>query len=90
MVLKYELEFLQIDEDTVAVPISGGVDEFNGVLKVNDTARFILEQLSKDTTIDEIVDNALKRYSGEREEITAFVREYIEILRENDLIKEVG
>ena len=24
MVLKYELEFLQIDEDTVAVPISGG------------------------------------------------------------------
>ena len=44
--------------------ISTGNTKFNGIVKNNDTAAFIIEYLKTDTTPKEIVEKVMKEFSG--------------------------
>jgi len=86
MKLKYEFETMQMDDEIVAVPVGEGAEEFRGVLKLNDSATFILNTLKDDVTQEEIVEKILKEYEGDRAEITEFVKDYIGTLQEQNLL----
>ena len=48
MKMKYELEFIQIDDEWNAVPLDNENGEsFHGILKINDTAKEMLECIQK-------------------------------------------
>jgi len=86
MKLKFEVEILEMDDELVAVPVGDGAEEFHGVLRLNDSARFILEQLREDVTEAELVDSILRQYDNDREEVLSFVRDYLSQLQANDLL----
>ena len=87
MKTKYGFEIMDLDDGLVAVPVGEGASKFHGVLKVNETAVAILKLLEKDTTEEKIVDSLLEEYEGEKEQMTEYVREFINKLVAEGIIE---
>ncbi len=69
--------------------ISTGDKGFNGIVKNNDTAAFIIECLKNDTTESEIVDKIISEYKGaEYKTVEKDVAEIISRLRKIGAINE--
>ena len=88
MKLKYQFEFVEMDGESVAVPVGGANTEFRSVLRVNETAADIIKLLGSDTDETAIVNEILKLYTGDRDDIRKCVLEYIDELRTLNLIEE--
>ena len=86
MKLKFDFEVMEMDDEMVAVPVGDGSEDFHGVLKLNDSAAFLLEQLKEDVTEDQLVERVLAQYEGDKDEIRAFVKEYVASLSAEDLL----
>lgn len=86
MKLKFDIEIMEMDDQSIAVPVGDGAEAFHGVLKVNESAAFILNCLKEDTTEEAITEEILKNFSGERETVAAYVKNYIATLRDADLL----
>lgn len=50
MQLKYMFETIELGDQIIAVPIGQPLDEYHGVLKLNETAAVIFNLLNKDTS----------------------------------------
>ena len=87
MKAKYSFEIMELDDDMVAVPIGTNGEQFNGVLKINETASAILKLLQVESTEEKIVDALLEEYSGEREEIADYVHSFLEYLKQENIIE---
>ena len=54
-------------DGTIAVATGDAAKVLNGMIRLSDTAAFILRQLEKDTTEDAIVQALLAQYTGVEE-----------------------
>lgn len=87
MRLKYKFEYTELGDEMMAVPMDE--DSFFGLLRVNKTAKLILDKLSEDTTLDDITAYLVSLYpSDSAEEIRSYVEEYTAELRDRDLLTE--
>jgi len=87
MQLKYKFVIQKVADTYMAVPVGKNASKTNSILKLNATAAFIVEQLGKETTEEQIVDALLKEYEGvERETAAKDVHAMVELLREKDLL----
>lgn len=88
MRLKYELTFVEIGDDVMAVPVGSGADEFHGVIKVNRTAREILELIQNGNPgSDEVINSMTEKYPGDDPDtINNAVNEYIDKLNKAGLL----
>ena len=77
MKAKYSFEFMNLDDEMVAVPIGDYAEQFHGVIKLNETAFAILKLLEKDMTENEIVEALLLEYSGEKAQIVDYVHGFL-------------
>lgn len=62
--------------------------KFNGMIRNNDTAHFIMQQMLEDTTEEAIVDKVLSVYEADREVVAKSVRSVVEQLRQAGLLDE--
>ena len=83
---KYILEKMELDGEIVAVPVGENASELHAVLNLNEEAMRILELLQQETTEDEIMNALLKEYTGDPEEIRAYVRQFLKKLEEEGLL----
>lgn len=86
MKAKYSFEIMELDDDLVAVPVGGDSHQFNGVLKVNETAAAILKLLEQETSEEQIVNDLLKDYDGDPAEIRGYVSEFLEKLKTEGVV----
>ena len=61
---------------------------FNGLIRNNDTANFIFQQLMNDTTEEKIVDAMLEQYDAPREVVAADVHRIIVQIREAGILDD--
>lgn len=87
MKAKYLFEIMDLDDERVAVPIDAGAEQFHGVLKLNETGAAILKLLEQNTTEAAIVEGILQEFTGNKEEITSYVHDYIEKLKSEGLVE---
>ena len=87
MKLKYEFETVELDGEIMAVPVGDNARELHSLLRLNETAADILELLRTETDAEAVTDALLEKYTGEREEITAYVREYLAQLAEMGVVE---
>lgn len=85
---KYTFEKMELDDDIVAVPVGENAAEFHAVLNLNEEAMRILELLQNDTTEKDIVLQLLKEYEGEEAQVQMLVHEFIDQLRQEELLVE--
>ena len=86
MRLKYQFETMELEDRIVAVPVGTDVNEFHGVVKLNETSAFIFELLKNDITEEAIVDAMQKEYDAPRSQIAEGVKKCIEEFEEKGLL----
>ena len=86
MKLKSDFIVQDIDDTQFLVPL--GYETFNGIVRSNKTAAFIVNCLKNDTTKDQIVDAMCLQYDAPRETIDADVEEILATLRGIGAIEE--
>ena len=87
MRLKYELTMMDMGGEIAAVPTGSNASEFRWILKVNDVARDILEQLKEDTTPDKIHICLKKKYpESSDEEIRKVLDNFLDRLSREGLL----
>ena len=67
---------------------SGDDLDLSVMTTLNDTGKFIWEQLETETTVEKIVDAILAEYDISREDATAHVTAFVEKLRSYNFLEE--
>ena len=71
-----------LNDETLLVPVGAVVENFHGIVRTNETAAFLIEQLKKDTTEEELVAALLKEYDVDRATAEKHVHAVLRKLRE--------
>lgn len=77
-----------VGEEYMAVATGEAAENFNGIVRGNETAAYIFELLQKETTEEEIVNAMCERYEAERSVIEADVKGIINQMRKAGFIHE--
>ena len=88
MKLRYNFVVRSIDGRPVAVAVGKDNAEFNGMIRLNDTGKFIFDLLSVDTTEADIVAGLTNNYDVDMSEAESAVKEFLQKLRDNGLLTE--
>lgn len=88
MRLKYMFETIELDGQIVAIPVGEKADEFQGVIKLNETAAYIFDRLKEDTTKEAIIQALEEEYDIPVETIANDVEYYIAMFTEKGLLVE--
>ncbi|MBQ7195752.1 MAG: PqqD family protein [Bacteroidales bacterium] len=86
MKLKADFITQDIDETRFLVPV--GAVAFQGVVRGNKTAAFIVDCLKAETTEAAIVDAMCAKYDAPRETIAADVKQILDTLRGINALEE--
>ena len=79
MKLKSDFITQVIDNTQFLVPLGG--ETFQGIVRSNKTAAFIVDCLKEETTAEAIVDAMCEKYDAPRETIAADVAKVLDTLR---------
>lgn len=72
----------------MAVASGKALDSFNGLIRLNETAYFILQQLQNETTEEAVIEAVCAEYDAPKQNVASDVRRTIEKLRSEGLIDE--
>ncbi len=86
MKLKNNYIIREIMGDTILVPLGDHILQFNGLIILNELGVFILKLLPDVESESEIVEKILLEYEVDRETAEADVSEFMEKLREIEII----
>lgn len=88
MKLKYEFIIREIGNTSVVVAVGDDATEFNGMIKLNGTGRFIFDLLLKKIEFEKIVDELTEKYAVSKDEAITEVSTFTDKLKSKDLIVE--
>ncbi len=86
MQLKYRFETIELGNQIIAVPVGKDVDEYHGVIRLNETAALIFNILREEITEKEIVDVLENEYQIDRKILCTDVHNIIEEFRDKELL----
>ncbi len=86
--MKLNPNFITQDIGDVQYLVSGGMDGFNGIVKSNSSAAFIVDCLKDETTKEEIVKAVEDKYDASHEVIEKDVDKILEKLRSIGALQE--
>lgn len=86
MKLKYQFMIQKVGDSYMAVEATGSVSEFKGIIKLNETGKFIFENLKEETTLESLIEKVAKEFDGDKEEIASSVTDYCAALKDKGLI----
>ena len=86
MKIKNEYIMRNIAGDDVLVPIGKTVNDFNGLIILNEMAKFIWEKMIEVDNEEELLNCILDEYEVEKDVAKADLDEFLNILRENNII----
>ncbi len=86
--MKLKPDFITQQIEDVQFMVSVGALSFNGIVRNNETAAFIVDALKEETTEEKIVDLLCAEYDVDRETAANDVAGIIEKLREINALKE--
>ena len=71
----------------IVVPVGKNVNEFNGMITLNDSASFIWDCFQKDITVEKAVALLTAEYDVTAEKAKADVEKFVKMLKENNLME---
>ena len=86
--MKLKSDYITQEVDDAQFLVGVGSASFNGIIRSNRTAAFIVDCLRKNTTEEAIVDAMLKEYDAPREVIARDVKKVLETLRSVSALEE--
>lgn len=86
MRLKYTFETMELDDQTIAVPVGDIAGEFSGVIKLNTTALYVFNLLREDNTADAIIERMSEEFDVPKSVLASDVHNCIELLDQKGLL----
>ena len=86
--MKLKADFITQDIDGTQFLVPVGAENFNGIVKSNETAAFIVDCLKEEISFDAIVDKMCEKYDAPRDVIASDVTEILSVLRKINAIEE--
>ena len=80
--------FITHESEGEHINVSAGGSAFNGLIRSNKTAGFIVECLKEDTTEEAIIEKILQKYDAPREVIASDVSKILGNLRKIGALDE--
>jgi len=71
--------------NTVVVPIGDEAVDFNGVITINESGKFIWELMQEGIEKEELLDKFMKEYDLSEEDAKEDIRAFIQILLDNGI-----
>ena len=69
--------------DHVVVPVGEMSKNFHGMINLNETGAFLWRFFSEEHTVEEAVDALCSEYEADREQVTADVNRFVDVLTRN-------
>lgn len=88
MKIKCDFEFVDTGDEIVCVPLAEQGSNVNGVLKMNQGAKEIVELLREETSESNILDYLKSKYDNDPEVLKQYISRVVGTLRENGLLDE--
>lgn len=88
MKLKSGFLLRQVGGQNIVVAVGEESKDFNGIIKLNDTGRFLWERLQKETDIKSLTSAMLSEYDIDEATAEADVSDFINSLKEADLLEK--
>lgn len=78
----------EIADTIVAVPTGELVNEFQGMIKLTNSSKFVWDLLQEDRSIEEIADKLAKKYNISIDKATEDIEKFVNNLKASNLIEE--
>lgn len=78
----------EVAGETVAIPSGEAAHHLSGLVVINGCGRFLFEQLQTEQTEQSLLNAMTDVYEVDKETALADIREFLDILRENDMLME--
>lgn len=88
MKVKEGLVVRKMNDSYVAVAVGDLVNEFNGLVRLNETAYFVFNLLKEEQTKEDLIEALTKEYNVDSERISNDLDKMLNIFRENELLDE--
>ena len=88
MKLKNTFEIVDVVGECVAVPVGTETEKFSGVIALSETAAFLLKQMEKPKTSEELVELLTEQYEISRDRATEEISKALIQFEELGLIEE--
>ena len=75
----------EVAGNTVVVPIGDEAVEFNGVITINETGKFIWELMQDGIEKEDLLAKYIKEYNISEEEAKEDIKTFIQILLDNNI-----
>lgn len=73
----------------VAIPVGDMVQEYGGLVQLNETGYFLWKQLEQETSEKELAEMLVKEYVGlSLEQANRDVQEFLAVIRERGMLEE--
>lgn len=86
MKLKYNFVFQKVGEAYIGVSVLEDAEKYPGMLILNESSRDIAEKLRREISREELIAEVMEEYDGDRDEITEWVDEVLDFLKEKEVI----
>lgn len=80
--MKLKSGFITHESGDEHITVTAGNTAFNGLIRSNQTAGFIIERLKESVTKEALVEKLLEKYDAPREQITRDVEKVIDALQQ--------
>jgi hypothetical protein len=88
MKIKYNFVVREVADKMVAIAVEDNPDCFNGMLTLNDSGAFIFKLLQSGADMKTLIAEFLKEYDATREQAEKTITNFVDKLREVNLIEE--
>lgn len=85
MKLKNGFVLRTVAGETVVIP-SGDDMDLNVMITLNETGRFLWEQLQEDKSLEQLVDATTAEYDVSREDAKKYIEEFVKKLDDNGFL----
>ena len=86
MKIKKKFILRNIAGETILVPIGETVSQFNGLICMNEMAKFIWEKIESSKDEDDLLQKILDEYEVEKEVAKADLDEFLQTLKDAEII----
>ena len=76
----------EVASQTMVVAIGDASKDFDGIIRLNPTGKFLWKMLQKDTTVDELTSAMIAEYDVDKATAETDIKSFIETLKGADLL----
>lgn len=76
-----------VANEHIVVPIGNEAINFNGVLSLNETGKWLWEQMQSEVTLDSLVDKMVKTYQVDELTVKNDILEFVKKLETKSIIE---